>query len=119
MMALHANMQAQATACAVMVAVSQASYQMVVNAIVSFNRLDDLARMIVTTLGLACDHDRHAATHAMQGVADRLVRGQRLVRRQYQCIAGVDHLANMEQSQAFNVAVPDFPLARSPDRGGI
>ena len=113
MMALHANMQAQATACAVMVAVSQASYQMVVNAIVSFNRLDDLARIVVPTLCLAGEHDRNAPPHVMQRMADRLGRGQ------YQCLDGVGHLANMEQPQAFNRAVLDFLLAQFPVRGGI
>ena len=77
-------------------------------AIVTFNRLDDLAHITVPTLCLAGEHDRNAAPHVMQRMAERIVQGQ------YQCLAGVGHLANMEQPQAFNRAVLDFLLAQFP-----
>ena len=108
MMAPHADAQAQEYACAVMAAVPQASYRAALQAIVSFNRLDDLAQITVPTLCLAGEHDRNAAPHVMQRMAHRIGKGQ------YQCLAGVGHLANMEQPQAFNRAVLDFLLAQFP-----
>ncbi len=115
MMAPHADQQARTGACAVMAAVPQASYRAALQAIVSFDRLDNLARITVPTLCLAGEHDRNAPPHVMQRMADRIGQGQ----GQYQCLAGVGHLANMEQPQIFNCAVLDFLQAHFPIRGGI
>ena len=113
MMAPHADAQAQARACAMMAAVPQASYRAALQAIVSFDRLDDLARIVVPTLCLAGEHDHNAAPHVMQRMADRIGPGQ------YQCLAGVGHLANMEQPEAFNRAVLDFLQVHFPIRGEV
>jgi pimeloyl-ACP methyl ester carboxylesterase len=113
MMAPHADALAQAHACSVMAAVPQASYRAALKAIVSFDRLDDLARIAVPTLCLAGEHDRNAPAHVMQRMADRIGQGH------YQCLAGVGHLANMEQPQAFNVAVLDFLQTHFPIQGGV
>ncbi len=112
MMAPDADLQAQAKACALMAGVPQASYRAALQAIVSFDRLDDLARIAVPTLCLAGEHDRNAAPHVMQRMADRIGKGQ------YQCLAGVGHLANLEQAGTFDCAVLDFLLAHFPIRGG-
>ena len=113
MMAPQAEAQAQAYACAVMSAVPQASYRAALQAIVSFDRLDDLARITVPTLCLAGEHDRNAASHVMQRMAHRIDQGH------YRCLAGVGHLANMEQPKAFNHAVLDFLRTHFPIRGGV
>ncbi len=115
MMASHAEAHAQAYACAVMSAVPQASYRAALQAIVSFNRLDDLARIVVPTLCLAGEHDRNAPPHVMQRMAECIGQEQ----GQYQCLAGVGHLANMEQPQAFNRTVLAFLRAHFPIRGGV
>jgi pimeloyl-ACP methyl ester carboxylesterase len=113
MMAPDADARAQAHACDVMAAVPQASYRAALQAIVSFNRLDDLAQIRVPTLCLAGEHDRNAAPHVMQRMAQRIGQGH------YQCLAGVGHLANMEQPEVFNRAVLDFLQAYFPVEGGV
>ncbi len=115
MMAPQADALAKAHACAVMSAVPQASYRAALQAIVSFDRLDDLARLTVPTLCLAGEHDRNAAPHVMERMAERIGEGH----GQYQCLAGVGHLANMEQPAVFNCAVLDFLRAHFPIRGDV
>lgn len=115
MMAPDAGAQAVAHACAVMSAVPAASYRAALQAIVSFDRLDDLARIAVPTLCLAGEHDRNAAPNVMQRMAERIGHGH----GHYQCLAGVGHLANMEQPEVFNRAVLDFLRAHFPIRGEV
>jgi 3-oxoadipate enol-lactonase len=102
MMAPDADASALEMACAVMAQVPQASYRAALQAIVSFNRLDALAQIRVPTLCLAGAHDRNAAPHVMQRMAERIPQAR------YQCLADVGHLANMEQPDAFNGAVLQF-----------
>ncbi|MEO7939572.1 MAG: alpha/beta hydrolase [Burkholderiaceae bacterium] len=102
MMAPDADVAALRLACTVMAAVPQSSYRAALQAIVSFNRLEDLARIKVPVLCLCGEHDRNAAPHVMQRMAERIPQGR------YQCLAGVGHLANMEQPQAFNGAALQF-----------
>lgn len=108
MMAPQADARSLDAACAVMAGVPQAAYRAALQAIVSFNRLDDLARIRVPTLCLAGEHDRNAAPHVMQRMAARIEKGQ------YQCLPGVGHLANMEQPTAFNGAVLQFLQTHFP-----
>lgn len=102
MMAPDADPQALQLARDVMAAVPQASYRAALQAIVAFNRLDDLARIAVPTLCLAGEHDRNASPSVMRRMAERIARAQ------YLCLPAVGHLANMEQPAAFNTGVLQF-----------
>lgn len=102
MMAPDADVAALRLACEVMATVPQVSYRAALQAIVSFNRVEDLARIQVPVLCLAGEHDRNAAPQVMRRMAERIPQGR------YQCLGGVGHLANMEQPQAFNGAALQF-----------
>ena len=108
MMAPDAGPQALQLARDVMAAVPQASYRAALQAIVAFNRLDDLARIAVPTLCLAGEHDRNASPSVMRRMAERIPGAQ------YLCLPGVGHLANMEQPAAFKQAVLAFMQAHFP-----
>ncbi|MCB2029228.1 MAG: alpha/beta fold hydrolase, partial [Rhodoferax sp.] len=108
MMAPDAGPQGLQLARDVMAAVPQASYRAALQAIVAFNRLDDLARIAVPTLCLAGEHDRNASPSVMRRMAERIPGAQ------YLCLPGVGHLANMEQPAAFNQAVLAFMQAHFP-----
>lgn len=94
--------RACAEAAAVMARVPEASYRAALSAIVSFKRQDNLAQIRVPCLCLAGEHDRTAAPAVMQKMA------QQIAGSTYLCLAGVGHLANMEQPAAFNAAVLSF-----------
>ncbi len=102
MMAGDASAQAKAAALAVMARVPQASYRAALQAIVSFNRLDNLARIGVPTLCLAGIDDHNATPAVMRKMC------QRIPGAQFDCLSGVGHLANMERPEAFNTAVLKF-----------
>ncbi len=108
MMAPDADPQALQLAREVMAAVPQASYRAALQAIVAFNRLDDLARIAVPTLCLAGEHDRNASPSVMRRMAERIPGAQ------YLCLPAVGHLANMERPEAFNAAVLQFMQAHFP-----
>ena len=108
MMAPDARPQALQLAREVMASVPQGSYRAALQAIVDFDRLDDLARIAVPTLCLAGEHDRNASPSVMRRMAERIPGAQ------YLCLPAVGHLANMEQPEAFNNAVLQFMQAHFP-----
>lgn len=108
MVAPDADPQALQLARTVMADVPQASYRAALQAIVAFNRLDDLARIAVPTLCLAGEHDRNAPPSVMRRMAERIPGAQ------YRCLDAVGHLANMERPAAFNAAVLQFLQPRFP-----
>lgn len=91
-----------AQAAAIMARVPEASYRAALSAIVSFNRLDNLANITVPTLCLAGEHDKNASPGVMQRMAAKIAGAQ------YLCLPGAGHLANMEQPTAFNTTVLAF-----------
>ena len=91
-----------AAAVAVMSAVPEATYRAALSAIVSFNRLDNLANINVPTLCLACELDTNAAPSVMEKMAARIAAAE------YACLPGVGHLGNMERPDAFNTAILKF-----------
>ena len=82
-----------------MARVPESSYRAALSAIVSFNRLDNLANIKVPTICIAGEHDKNASPGVMQRMAAK-IRGA-----QYLCLPGAGHLANMEQPIAFNAAI--------------
>ena len=102
MMAPGAGPAAQAAARALMAQVPEATYRAALQAIVAFNRREELSRITVPTLCLAGEFDRNAPDALMQRMARQLPRGE------HRCLSGVGHLANMEDPAAFNQAVLDF-----------
>ena len=88
-----------AQAAAIMARVPESSYRAALSAIVSFNRLDNLANIKVPTICIAGEHDKNASPGVMQRMAAK-IRGA-----QYLCLPGAGHLANMEQPIAFNAAI--------------
>ncbi len=91
-----------AQAAAVMAHVPEATYRAALSAIVSFNRLDDLARITIPTLCIAGEHDKNASPAVMQRMASKIPGAQ------YLLLPGAGHIANMEQPAAFNAAVLTF-----------
>ncbi|MEO7940385.1 MAG: alpha/beta hydrolase [Burkholderiaceae bacterium] len=108
MMAPLAEPQALAMAQAVMAAVPQASYRAALQAIVAFDRREDLAHIAVPTLCLAGEHDRNAAPEVVRRMAAHIASAQFL------SLPAVGHLANMEKPDAFNTAVLAFLRAHFP-----
>jgi 3-oxoadipate enol-lactonase len=108
MVAADAAPDAARAAQAVMATVPEASYRAALQAIVGFNRLEELIRIKVPTLCLAGEHDRNASPAVMRRMCERIAGAQ------YLCLQGVGHLANMEQPAAFNAAVLQFLQTHFP-----
>ena len=102
MFAPGASTADMAAAVRMMSGVPEATYRAALSAIVSFNRLDNLANIDVPTLCLACELDKNAAPFVMEKMAARIAGAE------YACLPGVGHLGNMEQPDAFNAAVLKF-----------
>ena len=85
-----------------MSSVPEATYRAALSAIVSFNRLDNLANIAVPTLCLAGEFDTNAPPAVMEKMASRIPNAR------YQCLPGVDHLGNLEAPDQFNAAVLAF-----------
>jgi pimeloyl-ACP methyl ester carboxylesterase len=98
----HPPEAARQRAIASMSAIPAAFYRAALECIVTFNRLDDLARIACPTLVLAAEHDTLAPPKTMERMA------QRIPGAVYRCIAGAGHLANFERPQAFAAALDDF-----------
>ena len=88
--------------------VPEATYRAALSAIVSFNRLDNLANINVPTLCLACELDKNAAPSVMEKMAARITTAE------YACLPGVGHLGNMERADAFNTAILTFLTRHFP-----
>ena len=102
MMAPDASDEAVARAAAIMARVPEATYRAALAAIVSFNRLDNLANIRVPTFCFSGEHDKNAAPFVMEKMAARIPGAE------YQCLAGAGHIANLEKPAEFNAAVLDF-----------
>jgi pimeloyl-ACP methyl ester carboxylesterase len=102
MVAPDASAAAKAQAAAIMARVPEATYRAALSAIVSFNRLDNLASIKVPTLCLAGEHDKNATPTVMQKMATKIPGAQ------YLCLPGVGHIANIERPEPFNAAVLAF-----------
>jgi len=95
-------------AAAVMARVPDSSYRAALAAIVSFNRLDDLARIAVPTLCIAGEFDKNAPPSVVEKMASRIPGAA------YVCLPGSGHIANLEQPALFNRAVLDFLTQHFP-----
>ncbi len=93
---------ARRRAIASMAAIPAESYRAALECIVTFNRMDDLARIACPTLVLAAEHDRLAPPRTMERMAARIPGAT------YRCIAGAGHLANFEQPAAFAHVIDEF-----------
>ncbi|HEY7608114.1 MAG TPA: alpha/beta fold hydrolase [Alphaproteobacteria bacterium] len=98
----HPPEAARRRAIASMAAIPAAAYRAALECIVTFNRLDDLARIACPTLVLAAEHDTLAPPKTMERMAARIPGAT------YRCIAGAGHLANFEQAAAFAAALDEF-----------
>jgi 3-oxoadipate enol-lactonase len=102
MLSLGAPAQVRAAAITLMSAVPEATYRTALAAIVSFNRLENLARIRVPTLCLACADDKTAPPGVMEKMAEKIPGGE------YHCLSQAGHLGNLEQPDAFNAEVLRF-----------
>ena len=102
MMAPAAPALASQLAQDLMARVPEPSYRAALAAIVSFNRLAELANIRVPTLCLSGEVDQTASPAVM------LKMSQKIPNAQYQCLAGAGHLANLERPKAFNDCVLEF-----------
>ena len=98
----NAHAQAIASAISMMSGVPESTYRAALSAIVSFNRLNELARINVPTLCLAGELDTNAPPAVMEKMASRIPNAA------YQCLPGVGHLGSMESPAAFNAATIAF-----------
>jgi 3-oxoadipate enol-lactonase len=102
MLALGTSEQIRAAAMKLMTSVPEATYRAALAAIVTFNRLENLAHIKVPTLCLACHDDKTAPPAVMEKMAEKIPNAD------YCCLANAGHLGNMEQPHAFNAAVLDY-----------
>jgi 3-oxoadipate enol-lactonase len=102
MAAASAPHDAVARAAVLMSAVPEATYRRALQAIVGFNRRELLGDLRLPVLCLAGEQDRNAPPAVMQQMAARIAGAE------YQCLAGVGHLANLEAPAPFNRALIDF-----------
>ena len=98
-LALH---DAVARAAILMSGVPEGTYRLALQAIVGFDRRELLGELRLPVLCLAGEHDRNAPAAVMQQMAARIAGAE------YQCLAGVGHLANMEAPAPFNRALLAF-----------
>ena len=98
----HADAAGVLAAVKLMGSVPEATYRAALSAIVSFNRLDNLAKIAVPTLCLAGEFDTNAPPAVMEKMAHRIPNAR------YQCLPGVGHLGNLEAPDQFNAAVIAF-----------
>jgi pimeloyl-ACP methyl ester carboxylesterase len=104
----NASPQAVASGCSVMGQVPEATYRQALQAIISFDRREDLSRIRVPTLCLAAEFDKTAPPLVMERMS------QRIPGSQFCSVARAGHLANVEQPQAFAQAVIHFLHAHFP-----
>ena len=88
-----------AAALALMGAVPASTYRAALTALMGFDRREWLARVAVPTLVLAGERDTNAPPSVMRRMAEKISGSE------YVELAGLGHLANMEDPVAFNVAV--------------
>lgn len=91
-----------AEATALMRRVPAGSYRAALSAIVSFNRLAELASIRVPTLCLTGERDLNAPPAVVEKMASRIAGAH------YECLPGAGHIANIEQPSLFNSAVLAF-----------
>ncbi len=85
-----------------MAAIPAEAYRAALRCIVTFNRIDDLARIACPTLVLAAEHDTLAQPRTMERMATRIPGAV------YRCIPGAGHLANFEQPASFAAVLDAF-----------
>ena len=85
-----------------MARVPAATYRRALEALLTFDRREDLARIRVPTLLIAGEHDRAAPPAVMKKM------GQAIAGSTYIELAGVGHLANLEAPDEFDAVVLNF-----------
>ena len=85
--------------------VAAETYRAAVECIVTFEQRSNLPKIRVPTLVLAGENDTNAPAPMMEKMASKIP-GAR-----YVCLAGLGHLANLEDPQAFDAALSDFILS--------
>ena len=99
MMAPTASADAVRAGVAMMAAVPPRTYRSAVAAITAFDGRPHLGRIRVPTLCLAAEHDQTSAPAVLQRMA------QRIPGADYRCLAGLGHLAPIEDPPAWAGAV--------------
>ena len=82
--------------------VNPSTYRRALQALVTFDRREALARILVPTLLLAGEHDRNAPPAVMKKMA------QAIAGSTYLEMAGIGHLQNLEAPDEFDTAVLNF-----------
>lgn len=99
MVATNATAEAIQTATQLMSGVPEATYRLALQAIVDFNRRDNLPHINLPVLCLAGEFDATASPAVMQKMAERIPGAA------YACVEGVGHIGNMERPDAFNAEI--------------
>lgn len=102
LLAPFASDHARQVATALMTGVPESTYRGALVAIAGFDRREALADIHMPVLCLAGEHDRTAPPEVMQRLASRIDGAE------FVCLPGAGHIANLEQSAAFNAAVVSF-----------
>jgi pimeloyl-ACP methyl ester carboxylesterase len=85
-----------------MARVPAATYRRALEALLTFDRREELARIAVPTLLVAGEHDRTAPPAVMKKMA------QAIAGSTYIELAGVGHLANLEAPDEFDAVLLNF-----------
>ena len=104
----NAPHDAVARAALLMSGVPEATYRRALQALVGFDRRDELAALRVPLLCLAGSDDRTAPPGIMQKMAEQVPGAE------FHLMDGVGHLANLEAPGVFNDALIEFLLRRFP-----
>ena len=97
-----ADEQSLQAASTLMASVPPQTYRNAVSALVGFDQRAQLASISVPTLCLAAEHDRTAPPAVLEKMANKIPGGQ------YSCLAGLGHLAPIEDPTAYCKAVEQF-----------
>ena len=98
----NAPHDAVARASVLMASVPEATYRRALQAIMGFDRRESLREIRVPVLCLAGEHDRNAPPVVIEQMARAIPAAE------YERLAGVGHLANMEAPALFNRALVSF-----------
>jgi pimeloyl-ACP methyl ester carboxylesterase len=102
MMAPSASAEARAAGIAMMAAVPPETYRLAVAAIAAFDGRAHLGSISIPTLCLAAEHDTTAAPAVLERMS------QRIAGADYQCLAGLGHLAPIEDPRRWSAVVAQW-----------
>jgi pimeloyl-ACP methyl ester carboxylesterase len=85
-----------------MAAVSPETWRAILECLVTFNRRDDLAAMVMPACLIAGTHDQNAPARTMEKMAEKMTAAE------YHLIARAGHMINQEAPEEVNAILTDF-----------